>query len=69
MLPFGDLGQLTLSAIPMFLLMGVFAFNSGMTASIFQVCRMWFGWVPGGLAIATNWSSALFGAISGRALR
>jgi C4-dicarboxylate transporter, DctM subunit len=67
-LPFEISANWTLSAIPMFLLMGVFAFNSGMTASVFQVCRMWFGWVPGGLAIATNWSSAMFGAISGSSL-
>ena len=58
----------TLSAVPMFLLMGAFAFNSGMTISVYKVFRMWFWWLPGGLAIATNWASAAFGAISGSSI-
>ena len=58
----------TLSAVPMFLLMGAFAFNSGMTISVYKVFRMWFWWVPGGLAIATNWASAAFGAVSGSSI-
>lgn len=70
---FGALGSLpyefsanwTLSAAPMFLLMGAIAFHSGMTASVYKVCRMWFWWVPGGLAVATNWASTAFGAVSG----
>ena len=37
----------TLSAVPMFLLMGAFAFNSGMTISVYKVFRMWFWWLPG----------------------
>ena len=52
----------------MFLLMGAFAFNSGMTVSVYKVFRMWFWWLPGGLAVATNWASAAFGAISGSSL-
>ena len=52
----------------MFLLMGAFAFNSGMTISVYKVFRMWFWWLPGGLAIATNWASAAFGAISGSSI-
>lgn len=58
----------TLSAVPMFLLMGAFAFNSGMTISVYKVFRMWFWWLPGGLAVATNWASAAFGAISGSSI-
>jgi C4-dicarboxylate transporter, DctM subunit len=67
-LPFDFASSWTLSAVPMFLLMGAFAFNSGMTAAAYQVCRIWFSWVPGGLAIATNWASAIFGAISGSSM-
>lgn len=64
-LPYDFSANWTLSAVPMFLLMGAFAFHSGMTASVFKVCRMWFWWVPGGLAVATNWASTAFGAVSG----
>lgn len=70
---FGALGSLpyefsanwTLSAVPMFLLMGAIAFHSGMTSSVYRAFRMWFWWVPGGLAVATNWASTAFGAVSG----
>ncbi|RJF98643.1 TRAP transporter large permease [Noviherbaspirillum saxi] len=64
-LPYDFAANWTLSAVPMFLLMGAFAFHSGMTASVYKVCRMWFWWVPGGLAVATNWASTAFGAVSG----
>lgn len=64
-LPYDFAANWTLSAVPMFLLMGAIAFHSGMTASVFKVCRMWFWWVPGGLAVATNWASTAFGAVSG----
>ena len=67
-LPFDFAASWTLSAVPMFLLMGAFAFNSGMTISVYKVFRMWFWWLPGGLAIATNWASAAFGAISGSSI-
>jgi C4-dicarboxylate transporter, DctM subunit len=67
-LPYDFSANWTLSAVPMFLLMGAFAFNSGMTASVYKLSRMWLWWLPGSLAIATNWASALFGAISGSSI-
>jgi tripartite ATP-independent transporter DctM subunit len=64
-LPYEFAANWTLSAVPMFLLMGALAFHSGMTASVYKVCRMAFWWVPGGLAVATNWAATAFGAVSG----
>ncbi|MDB5533989.1 MAG: C4-dicarboxylate transporter [Hyphomicrobiales bacterium] len=64
-MPFDLSASWTLSAVPMFFLMGAFAFNSGMTISVYKVLRMWFWWVPGGLAIATNLAGTAFGVISG----
>src|SRR5262245_50685876 len=61
-LPYEFSANWTLSAVPMFLLMGAIAFHSGMTASVYRVCRMVFWWVPGGLAVATNWAATAFGA-------
>ncbi|MZR11686.1 TRAP transporter large permease subunit [Maritimibacter sp. DP07] len=57
-----------LSAVPMFILMGSTAFATGMTDSLFQAARMWFGRLPGGLAIASNWACAGFSAASGSSL-
>ena len=73
---FGALGEVpydfaaswTLSAVPMFLLMGTFAQNSGMAASIFRAARVLIGFIPGGLAIATNFAAAGFAAVSGSTL-
>jgi tripartite ATP-independent transporter DctM subunit len=57
-----------LSAIPMFLLMGAIAANSGIGAGLFRAAYAWFGRLPGGLAVATNWACAGFGAASGSSI-
>lgn len=64
-MPYDFAANWTLSAIPMFLFMGSVAFNSGMTSSAYNLFRMVFWWMPGGLAVATNWASTAFGAICG----
>lgn len=45
--------------------MGSVAFQSGMTTSIYKAARLWLGRLPGGLAVATNFACAGFGAASG----
>lgn len=55
----------TLSVLPMFILLGYLAHFAGITQSAFEACRRWFGRLPGGLAIATIFAVAGFGAISG----
>lgn len=55
----------SLTAIPMFILMGAVAFHSGLTAQLFRAARAWLSFLPGGLAIATNLASAGFAAASG----
>lgn len=57
-----------LSAIPMFLLMGELAFNTGLTKDLFRAARLWVSWLPGGLAVATNFACAGFAAASGSSL-
>ena len=54
-----------LTAIPMFLLMGAIANNSGISSALFRAARLWFGGLPGGLAVATNIACAGFAAASG----
>lgn len=63
--PFVFAASWDLSAIPMFLLMGAVAGNSGIGTGLFRAALAWFGWMPGGLAVATNWACAGFGAASG----
>ena len=63
--PFRFAASFELSAIPMFLLMGAVAGNSGVGTALFRAAIAWFGWMPGGLAVATNWACAGFGAASG----
>lgn len=63
--PFVFSANWDLTAIPMFLLMGAFANNSGISASLFRAARLWFGGMHGGLAVATNMACAGFAAACG----
>ena len=66
--PFGFTASWTLSAVPMFLLMGSLAYHTGLTSSLYSAARIWFGRLPGGLAIATNFACAGFAAASGSSI-
>ncbi len=63
--PFEVAANWGLSAIPMFILMGAVAHNTGISAALFRAARVWFSGLPGGLAVATNLASAGFAAASG----
>jgi len=54
-----------LSLIPFFVLMGIFATNSGMSRELFRAGQAWFGRFRGGLALSTVAACAGFSAISG----
>ena len=54
-----------LSVVPLFILMGYFAYYAGLTRDIYTTARAWVGHLPGGLAIATTFGCAAFGAASG----
>lgn len=66
--PFEFVSHWSLSAIPMFLLMGAIAAHSGISSKLFRAAHLWLGHLPGGLAIATNWASAVFAAASGSSI-
>jgi tripartite ATP-independent transporter DctM subunit len=55
----------SLSVLPMFILIGYLAFYAGLTQGAFRCARAWFGWLPGGLAVATVFATAGFAAVSG----
>lgn len=55
----------TLSAIPLFVLLGVAMWRGGIAARAYTTARAWFGNVPGGLAVATNFAGATLATSSG----
>jgi len=55
----------TLMAVPLFILMGLFASNSGIGGGLYNAASKWLGKLPGGLAIATTWGCAGFAACTG----
>jgi C4-dicarboxylate transporter, DctM subunit len=54
--------------IPLFVLMGQVAFNSGIAEKMYGTSRKFVGHVPGGLALATAVGATIFKAISGSSL-
>lgn len=54
-----------LAAIPLFIFMGAILERSGIARRLFQSLQLWFGGMPGGLALATIFMCAIFAAASG----
>jgi len=54
-----------MSVIPLFMLMGYFAFAAGIGSRLYSTAYKWMGHFPGGLAIATMGACAAFGACTG----
>lgn len=63
--PYEFASKWTLSAVPMFLLMGFVCFQSGLTSGLFNAAKVFFRWMPGGVAISSIFASAGFAAVSG----
>jgi C4-dicarboxylate transporter DctM subunit len=66
--PYTTFSEQSLSVIPLFLLMGAFAFQSGMSEDLFDAVYKWMGHFRGGVAMATVVACACFAAISGSSL-
>jgi C4-dicarboxylate transporter DctM subunit len=62
---FETLSSYPLSVIPMFILMGSFAFASGISQRLYMTSYTWVGQLRGGLTVATVFACAGFGAICG----
>lgn len=63
--PYSTAATYTLSVVPLFVLMGEFSFESGISQDLYRMAYMWIGRLPGGLAMATIWAGAAFGAMCG----
>lgn len=64
-IPHAETSHYGLSVLPMFILIGHLAFYAGLTQGAFHAAKCWFGWMPGGIAVATVFSAAGFAAVSG----
>jgi tripartite ATP-independent transporter DctM subunit len=64
-LPWMKADSYLLSVIPLFIFMGALAFEAGVGKDAYDFAYRWFGWLPGGLAIATALTGAAFAAVSG----
>ena len=66
--PLAEGSSYTLSVIPLFVLMGQFAFISGISTDIYRTVYAWMGHFRGGLAMATVLACAGFAAVCGSSL-
>ena len=57
-----------LSIVPLFILMGYFASNSGLSEALFKACNTWLGHRRGGLGLATIGGCGAFAAVCGSSL-
>ncbi|MEE2760202.1 MAG: TRAP transporter large permease [Pseudomonadota bacterium] len=57
-----------LSIVPLFILMGYFASNSGLSEALFNACNTWLGYRRGGLGLATIGGCGAFAAICGSSI-
>lgn len=64
-IPFSTVAWYPMSTVPLFILMGVIIFNSGVGTSLYETAYKWIGQLRGGLAMATVLACALFAAITG----
>ncbi len=63
--PYNRAADYTQMVIPMFILMGYFAYAAGLSKEAYGVANKWLGRFPAGIAMATIGASALFGACCG----
>ena len=65
--PMTQASTYALTVIPLFILMGNYAYVSGISGDLYESGSKWLNHLPGGLACGTVFSCALFGAICGSA--
>jgi C4-dicarboxylate transporter, DctM subunit len=63
--PYAVTADFALAVLPLFILMGSFAGAGGLAEGAYNAAQKWLGRMPGGLAMATVVSNAIFGAACG----
>ncbi|MDO5676420.1 MAG: TRAP transporter large permease subunit [Propionibacteriaceae bacterium] len=67
-IPFDQTSKFTLTIIPMFILMGMFAVKARIAEQVYAVAAHIFRKLPGGLGVATVMACAGFAAVSGSSI-
>jgi C4-dicarboxylate transporter DctM subunit len=62
---YSSVASYMMTVLPLFLLMGQFAFVSGLTQGAYNAMHKWLGRLPGGLSMATIGGCAAFAAVCG----
>ena len=63
--PYSAIASYLLCAVPLFVLMGQFAFHSGISRDLFTAAHKWMSRLPGGVAEATMLACTAFAACTG----
>lgn len=66
--PFESVFPASLTVVPLFIMMGVFAAHGGLSSSLYRLVTALIGHWRGGLAMATVGACAVFGAVCGSAI-
>ena len=66
--PFSFVANWTLSAVPMFLLMGFVAYHSGMTTGLFEAAKSVLHRIPGALPVSAIFACSGFASVCGSSL-
>lgn len=66
--PFSFVASWSLSAVPMFLLMGFISYHAGMTGGLFDAAKALLRRIPGALAISSIFACSGFAAVCGSSL-
>ncbi len=64
-LPYTTVAFYPISALPLFVLMGMVVGSAGISTDLYDTAHKWLGRLPGGLAISTVFASGMFAAITG----
>jgi TRAP-type C4-dicarboxylate transport system permease large subunit len=66
--PFDTASSYMLTVVPLFILMGEFAYHSGISEDLFETANKWLGRLPGGLAMSSVAGCTGFSAVCGDSL-
>src|SRR5690606_30281780 len=67
-MPYSAVASWQYSVVPVFVLMGIALWRSGISGRAFEFARLWFGGLPGGLAVGTTLTGASLAAASGNTI-
>lgn len=66
--PFDTASNYMLTVVPLFIIMGEYAYYSGISEDLFETANKWLGRLPGGLAMSSVAGCAGFSAVCGDSL-